>query len=78
MILAELEAGADFSELAAKYSDDRANKDKGGKLDRWLTVDETQIDPYFLGAVFEIDKVGGRSGIVDYTLWPAYHPAGRY
>ena len=64
-ILAELEAGADFAELAARYSDDRANKDKGGQLDRWLTAASTDIDPYFLGAVFEIDKVGGRSGIVD-------------
>ncbi len=64
-ILAELEAGADFGELAARYSEDKANKDKGGRFDRWLTMGETTIAPQYLGALFEIEKVGGRSGIVD-------------
>jgi hypothetical protein len=64
-ILAELEAGADFGELAARYSEDRANKDKGGRFDRWLGMGETQVAPHYLGAVFEIENVGDHSGIVD-------------
>jgi parvulin-like peptidyl-prolyl isomerase len=64
-ILAELEAGADFGELAAKYSEDKASKDKGGRFDRWVKLGEPQVDPRFVGAMYEIGNVGEHSGIVD-------------
>lgn len=64
-ILAELEAGADFGELAARYSEDKASKDKGGRFDRWVKLGEAQVDPHFVAGMFEIEKVGDHSGIVD-------------
>lgn len=64
-ILEELRAGADFREMATKYSEDPGSKNKGGQFDRWLTMGTKQVDPYFLGGVFEIDRVGDISGIVD-------------
>ena len=64
-ILAELEAGADFGELAGKYSEDKASKNKGGRFDRWVKLGEAQVDPHFVGAMYEIENVGEHSGIVD-------------
>ena len=64
-ILAELEAGADFGELATRYSEDPGSKGQKGRFDRWLAMGEPQVDPYFLGAVFELKDVGDHSGIVD-------------
>ena len=64
-ILAELEAGADFGELAGKYSDDKASKDKGGRFDRWVKLGEAQVDPHFVAGMYEIENVGDHSGIVD-------------
>jgi parvulin-like peptidyl-prolyl isomerase len=64
-ILAELEAGADFGELAKTYSEDRASKDMGGRFDRWVKLGEAQVDPHFVGAMYEIGNVGDHSGIVD-------------
>ncbi len=64
-ILEELQAGADFGELATRYSEDPGSKGQQGRFDRWLTMAETQVAPQYLGAVFEIEKVGAHSGIVD-------------
>jgi parvulin-like peptidyl-prolyl isomerase len=64
-ILAELEAGADFRQLATKYSEDPGSKGKGGQFDKWVKLGEAQVDPYYLGAVYELENVGDHSGIVD-------------
>jgi len=64
-ILDQLEAGADFRELAGKYSEDPGSKDKGGQFDRWLKMGDPNIAPHYLGGLFEIAKVGDYSGIVD-------------
>ena len=64
-ILAELEAGADFRELANKYTEDPMGKKSEGRFDKWLTLGQANVDPHYVGGVFEIDEVGGHTGIVD-------------
>ena len=64
-ILDELNAGGDFPELAAKYSEDPVSKDRGGKFDRWLKLGQARVDPHYVGAVFDIEKAGEYSGVVD-------------
>jgi len=64
-ILDELNAGADFRELAGKYSEDPGSKDEGGQFDAWLRMGTPNVAPHYLGGLFEIAEVGGYSGIVD-------------
>jgi len=64
-ILAELEAGADFRQLASKYTEDPMGKNSEGQFDKWLTLGQANVDPHYIGAVFDVDEVGGHSGIVD-------------
>ncbi|MEM6579955.1 MAG: peptidylprolyl isomerase [Pseudomonadota bacterium] len=64
-ILAELEAGADFRELVEKYSEDPKSKAIGGTFDRWLELGMPNVDAHYIGAVFNIDEVGGHSPVVD-------------
>ena len=60
-ILAELKNGANFAELAKKYSLDTATKDKGGDLG-WFP--HGRMVPEFDKAAFALKKVGDISGIV--------------
>nr|MBP6683007.1 peptidylprolyl isomerase [Halioglobus sp.] len=64
-ILDELKAGADFRQLAGKYSEDPGSKDKGGQFDQWLKMGQPNVAAHYVGAVFELEKVGDHSDIVD-------------
>ena len=57
-----LEEGADFAELARKYSDDKATAEKGGDLG-FFTYSE--MNSQFSKAVFSLEKVGQISDIVE-------------
>lgn len=57
-VIAGLAQGESFEALAAEYSDDAANKDKGGKFDRWLTADARDVAPEYTHALFELDEIG--------------------
>lgn len=50
--LAELKAGADFSTVAKKESDDTGSKANGGKIDQWLTVSDPNLDQAFANAAW--------------------------
>ena len=64
-ILEELNAGADVRELATKYSEYPGSKDEGGQFDRWLKNGEAQVDISYSSTVFNIEKVGSHSEVVD-------------
>ncbi|NWO02424.1 MAG: SurA N-terminal domain-containing protein [Idiomarinaceae bacterium] len=66
--LAELEQGADFSEVAQTYSDDTFSAEQGGDLD-W--IEAGMMDEDFDAAAFELENVGDLSGIVETSF--GYH-----
>lgn len=59
-VLKQIKAGADFGEMAKKYSDDSANAPKGGDLD-WVARGQT--DPSFEKVIFSL-PTGQMSGVV--------------
>jgi peptidyl-prolyl cis-trans isomerase C len=64
-VLAQLEAGASFEELAAEFSEDPGSKDKGGKFDKWLHAGTEKVEPYFLQSALSLSEVGEISGLQD-------------
>lgn len=66
--LAELEQGADFSEVAQTYSDDTFSAEQGGDLD-W--IEAGMMDEDFDAAAFELENVGDLSGIAETSF--GYH-----
>lgn len=63
-ILEQLKEGADFAELAQRYSEDPGSKSRGGKFDKWLNPAEKGVDQKYLRAAYEIPEVGDYSDIV--------------
>ncbi len=57
----ELKRGADFAELAKKYSEDSASAEKGGDLEFFTYYD---MVPSFSEAVFSLEKVGDVDEII--------------
>ncbi|MBE0479029.1 peptidylprolyl isomerase, partial [Candidatus Aerophobetes bacterium] len=57
----QVEEGADFTELAKEYSDDRVSAEKGGDLG-FFTYDTMTLE--FSRAVFSLEEVGDLSNIV--------------
>jgi len=62
-LLKQIKSGANFAELAKKYSEDPGSKDKGGDLD-WVVKGQTV--PEFEAALFAL-KPNGISGVVKTT-----------
>ncbi|WP_407330923.1 peptidylprolyl isomerase [Enterovibrio sp. 27052020O] len=60
-VLAELNAGADFAELAKTRSDDTFSAEQGGQLD-WF--DKGVMDPAFEDASFALVNTGDVTGVV--------------
>lgn len=60
-VLAELQSGTSFAELAQKYSDDPLSKDNGGQLD---PIEKGFQDPVFDEAVFSLAKPDDVSPVV--------------
>ncbi len=63
-VLEELVSGADFEQMVAEYSGDPGSKGKGGKFDKWLRLGEPNVAPPYVGALFEIEKIGDYSDVI--------------
>lgn len=64
-VLAEVKAGGDFAELAKKYSEEPGASKRGGKFGTMLRKGMPNISPPYVGAVFELGKVGDVSDLVE-------------
>lgn len=67
-LLAELEAGADFAELAQANSDDVFSGEQGGDLD---FIEAGTMDADFEEAAFALENVGDMTGVVETSF--GYH-----
>lgn len=62
--LAELKAGADFADVAKKYSDDKKTKDDGGEFAAVIDRTDRNLSAHTTDALFKLKK-GEISGIVN-------------
>jgi parvulin-like peptidyl-prolyl isomerase len=62
-ILAKLEAGEAFEDLAREYSEDKRSAAAGGRYDRWLTRRNKEVAPEYTRAVFELERPGDRTDV---------------
>ena len=63
-VLKQIQAGANFAQLAAKYSDDNQTKNSGGEYPGPITIDDQQINPVIVNELFSL-KPGQVSGILN-------------
>jgi peptidyl-prolyl cis-trans isomerase C len=64
-VIAELRAGADFTEMVHKYSQDPGTKAKDGKFDLWVKMDTPGVSPRYVRGLFKIAEIGGYSDMVE-------------
>lgn len=57
-VIAKLNDGGDFAELAAEYSDDASTKANGGVLPTPFTAESQDLDSDFVTAAFNLTEVG--------------------
>ncbi len=62
--MAELKAGASFKDVAVKYSDDPATKEKGGAVGYLVSIEDRNVPPQTLDAISNL-KPGQISEIID-------------
>jgi hypothetical protein len=62
--LAEIDSGADFAAVAAKYSDDEMTKAKGGQYPAPVAKTNRDVPPQVVGALFSLQP-GKTSRVVD-------------
>jgi parvulin-like peptidyl-prolyl isomerase len=55
-VLKELKGGADFAELAKKYSEEPAAKTSGGALEGYFSKSDNTYDPLFVEGALKLDK----------------------
>lgn len=65
MVLAKLKAGEDFSQLAARYSDDTATKDKGGAYGFVIDRNSRDVSPQAVDALFKLRKKSDVTGVIN-------------
>lgn len=63
-VLAKLNKGGDFAELAKRYSDDESTKGSGGKYHELISKDNTDLPPEVVAAAFRL-KPNEHSQIID-------------
>ncbi len=63
-VLKELNEGADFEALVAKYSEDPISKLKNGLIDKWVSIEEERFSKPYLKALFKINNVKEYSKVV--------------
>ena len=64
-VLVALDTGSDFDQLAAAHSTDPGTKDSGGRMDRWMSLEERGLSPNYTIGLFEIAEIGGHSTIIE-------------
>ncbi|PIE40561.1 MAG: hypothetical protein CSA51_00105 [Gammaproteobacteria bacterium] len=64
-VLKQLRAGADFGELAEKYSEDPGSSKKKGLFNKWLARDEPHVAGRYLLGVYGLNKPGEISDIIE-------------
>jgi hypothetical protein len=64
-VLSQLKSGGNFADLAAKYSDDTATKDDGGKYGFTIDRNSRDVAPKAVEALFKLHKKGEITPVIN-------------
>jgi peptidyl-prolyl cis-trans isomerase C len=64
-LLAQLDGGADFEDLARQQSDDKATGENGGRFERWLGRKDQNVAAAYVKTLFSIKTEGQYKGPVN-------------